>query len=91
MLVLASFSTALLASNLILKVFDMLVPILFALRKAFQIKVMAPDSVVGHYLGLQLKNGKTGFISKTIRDNHFVAKIKKQEYTPSRKTPSPRS
>jgi len=48
-----------------------------ALRKAFQIKVMAPDSVVGHYLGLQLKNGKTGFISKTIRDNHFVAKIKK--------------
>jgi hypothetical protein len=48
-----------------------------ALRKAFQIKVMAPDSVVGHYLGMQYKNGKTGFISKTIRDNHFVAKIKK--------------
>ena len=48
-----------------------------ALRKAFQIKVMAPDSLVGHYLGMQYKNGKTGFISKTIRDNHFVAKIKK--------------
>ena len=48
-----------------------------ALRKAFQIKVMAPDSVVGHYLGMQYKNGKTGFISKAIRDNHFVAKIKK--------------
>jgi hypothetical protein len=48
-----------------------------ALRKAFQIKVVAPDSVVGHYLGIQFKNGKTGFISKTIRDNHFVAKVKK--------------
>ena len=48
-----------------------------ALRKAFKIKVIAPDSVVGHYLGVQLKNGKIGFISKTIRNNHFVAKIKK--------------
>ena len=48
-----------------------------ALRKAFQIKIMIPDSVVGHYLGIKLKNGKTGFVSKTIRDNHFVAKIKK--------------
>ena len=48
-----------------------------ALRKAFKIKIMAPDSVVGHYLGMQYKNGKTGFISKTIRDNHFIAKIKK--------------
>ena len=48
-----------------------------ALRKAFKIKVIAPDSVVGHYLGVQLKNGKKGFISNTIRNNHFVAKIKK--------------
>lgn len=48
-----------------------------ALRKAFQIKVSAPDSIVGHYLGIRFKNGKTGFISKTIRDNHFVAKVKK--------------
>ena len=48
-----------------------------ALRKAFQIKVSTPDSVVGHYLGIKLKNGKKGFISKTISDNHFVAKIKK--------------
>ena len=48
-----------------------------ALRKAFQIKVSTPDSVVGHYLGIKLKNGKKGFISSTIRDNHFVAKIKK--------------
>ena len=28
-------------------------------------------------LGIQFKNGKAGFISKTIRDNHFVAKVKK--------------
>jgi hypothetical protein len=48
-----------------------------ALRKAFQIKVSAPDSIVGHFLGIRFKNGKTGFISKTIRDNHFVAKVKK--------------
>ena len=48
-----------------------------ALRKAFQIKISAPDSIVGHYLGIRFKNGKTGFISKTIRDNHFVAKVKK--------------
>lgn len=48
-----------------------------ALRKAFQIKISAPDSIVGHFLGIRFKNGKTGFISKTIRDNHFVAKVKK--------------
>jgi hypothetical protein len=48
-----------------------------ALRKAFQIKVSAPDSIVGHYLGIRFKDGKTGFISKTIRDDHFVAKVKK--------------
>ena len=48
-----------------------------ALRKAFKIKISAPDSIVGHFLGIRFKNGKTGFISKTIRDNHFVAKVKK--------------
>ena len=61
-----------------------------ALRKAFQIKIIAPDTVVGHYLGIQLKNGKKGFISKTIRDNHFVAKIKKTgTYTISQDTIPP--
>ena len=29
-----------------------------ALRKDFQIKINAPDSIVGHYLGLQIKKGK---------------------------------
>ena len=48
-----------------------------ALRKAFEIKVKAPDSIVGHYLGIKFKNGKTGFVSNTIHNNQFVAKIKK--------------
>ena len=48
-----------------------------ALRKAFEIKVTAPDSIVGHYLGIKFKNGKTGFVGNTIHNNQFVAKIKK--------------
>ena len=48
-----------------------------ALRKAFEIKVKAPDSIVGHYLGIKFKNGKTGFVGNTIHNNQFVAKIKK--------------
>ena len=61
-----------------------------ALRKAFQIKIIAPDSMGGHYLGIQLKNGKKGFISKTIREDHFVAKIKKTgTYTIARDTIPP--
>ena len=48
-----------------------------ALRKAINIKIKAPDLIEGHYLGIQFKNGETGFISKSIHNNHFVAKIKK--------------
>ena len=48
-----------------------------ALRKPFEIKVTAPDSIVGHYLGIKFKNGKTGFVGNTIHNNQFVAKIKK--------------
>ena len=48
-----------------------------ALRKAINIKIKAPDLIEGHYLGIQFKNGETGFISKSIHNNQFVAKIKK--------------
>ena len=48
-----------------------------ALRKDIEIKVVAPDSLFGHYLGIKLKNGKKGFVSKTIHENHFFAKVKK--------------
>ena len=48
-----------------------------ALRKDFQIKINAPDSIVGHYLGVKSKKGKISFVSNTIRDNQFIAKTKK--------------
>ena len=48
-----------------------------ALRKDFQIKINAPDSIVGHYLGVKSKKGKIRFVSNTIRDNQFIAKTKK--------------
>ena len=48
-----------------------------ALRKAINIKIKTPDLIEGHYLGIQFKNGETGFISKSIQNNYFVAKIKK--------------
>ncbi|MDC3079421.1 M23 family metallopeptidase [Flavobacteriaceae bacterium] len=48
-----------------------------AIRKDFQIKINAPDSIVGHYLGVKSKKGKIRFVSNTIRDNQFIAKTKK--------------
>ncbi len=48
-----------------------------ALRKDFQIKINAPDSIIGHYLGVKSKKEKISFVSNTIRDNQFVAKTKK--------------
>ena len=48
-----------------------------ALRKDFRIKINAPDSIVGHYMGVKSKKEKIRFVSNTIRDNQFVAKTKK--------------
>ena len=48
-----------------------------ALRRDFQIKINAPDSIDGHYLGVKSKKGKIRFVSNTIRDNQFIAKTKK--------------
>ena len=48
-----------------------------ALRRDFQVKINAPDSIDGHYLGVKSKKGKIRFVSNSIRDNQFIAKTKK--------------
>jgi len=46
-----------------------------AIRKPFTIKLKAPDSINGHFLGVKTKN-KIKFISNKIAGDYFQAKIK---------------